>query len=78
MSLVTPIPFSSSSLERTRLQLLSFFCVFLVCYASTQLAHPLQQTRIQEVRSNQVAQKRLTESNGTPAMDLGHMNVVLK
>jgi len=25
-----------------------------------------------------VARKRLTESNGTPAMDLGHMNVVLK
>jgi len=30
------------------------------------------------VRSNKVARKRLTESNGTPAMDLGHMNVVLK
>ena len=24
------------------------------------------------------ARKRLTESNGTPAMDFGHMNVVLK
>jgi len=24
------------------------------------------------------AQKRLTESNSTPAMDLGHINVVLK
>jgi len=33
------------------------------------------------VRSNKVARKRLTESNGTPAMDLGHsvhINVVLK
>ena len=30
------------------------------------------------VRSNKVARERLTESNGTPAMDLGHMNVVLK
>jgi len=28
------------------------------------------------VRSNKVARKRLTESNGTPAMDLGHMNVL--
>jgi len=51
---------------------------FLVCYAATQLANQLQQTRIQLVRSNKVARKRLTESNGTPAMDLGHMNVVLK
>ena len=30
------------------------------------------------VRSHKEAQKYLTESNGTPAMDLGHMNVVLK
>jgi len=30
------------------------------------------------VRSNEEARKHLTESNGTPAMDLGHMNVVLK
>ena len=28
------------------------------------------------LRSNKEARKRLTESNGTPAMDLGHMNVV--
>ena len=51
---------------------------FLVCYSATQLANQLHQTRIQVVRSNKVARKRLTESNGTPAMDLGHMNVVLK
>jgi hypothetical protein len=51
---------------------------FLVCYAATQLATQLPQRRIQVVRSNKVARKRLTESNGTPAMDLGHMNVVLK
>jgi len=30
------------------------------------------------VRSNKVARKRQTESKGTPAMELGHMNVVLK
>jgi len=30
------------------------------------------------VCSNKEARKRLTESNGTPAMDLGHMNVVMK
>jgi len=50
---------------------------FLVCHASTvtQLATPLQQRHIQVVRSNKVVRKRLTESNGTPAMDHGHMNV---
>jgi len=51
---------------------------FLVCYAATQLATSLHQRRIQVVRSNMVARKHLTESNGTPAMDLGHMNVVLE
>jgi len=30
------------------------------------------------VCSNKEARKRLAESNGTPAMDLRHMNVVLK
>ena len=30
------------------------------------------------VRSNKEARKRLTESNGTPAMDLGHMNDVFQ
>jgi len=49
----------------------------LVCYAATQLATQLPQRRIQVVRSNKVARKRLTESNGTPAMDFGHTNVVL-
>jgi len=51
---------------------------FLVCYATTQLATQLQHRCIQVVCSNKEARKRLTESNGTPAMDLGHMNVVLK
>jgi hypothetical protein len=53
------------------------FFWFLVFYTDTQLANQLQQTRIQVVRSNKVARKRLTESNGTLAMDLGHMDVVL-
>jgi len=44
---------------------------FLVCYSATQLAIQVQQERIQVVRSNKVAWKRLTESNGTPAMDFG-------
>ena len=44
---------------------------FLVCYAATQLATQLQQRCIQVVRSNKEAQKRMTESNGTPAMDFG-------
>jgi len=44
------------------------FCLFwfLVCYATTQLANQLHQTCIQVVRSDKVARKRLTESNGTP------------
>jgi len=49
-----------------------FWC--LVCNTSTQLATQLTQRRIQVVRSNKVARKRLTELNGTPAMDLRHMN----
>jgi len=53
------------------------FLVF-VCNAATQLATQLPQRRIQVVHSNEVFRKRLTESNGTPAMDLGHMNVVLR
>jgi len=51
---------------------------FLVCCAATQLATQLQQRCIKVVCSNKEARKRLTESNGTPAMDLGHMDVVLK
>ena len=34
--------------------------------------------RLQVVCSNKEVWKRLTESNSTPTMDLGHMNVVLK
>jgi len=45
---------------------------FLACYAAIQIATQLQQRCIQGVRSNKEARKRLTESNGTPAMDLGH------
>jgi len=51
---------------------------FLVCHATQLLALQLHPERIQVVCSNRVAQKRPTESNGTPAMDLGHMYVVLK
>ena len=49
----------------------------MVCYAATQLATQLHQTRIQVVRSNRVAQKRPAESNGTPSMDPRHMNIDL-
>jgi len=53
---------------------------FLVCYSTTQLATQLQQAErcIQVVCSNEEARKRLTESNGTPAMDPGHIYIVLK
>jgi len=62
----------------SRFWFLVFGFWFLVCYATTQLATPLQQRRMQVVRSNKVARKRLTESNGTPAIDLRQMNVGLK
>jgi hypothetical protein len=42
----------------------NFWFLGLVCYAVTQLAIQLPQERIQVVRSNKVAWKRLTESNG--------------
>jgi len=58
-----------SHLQLPLVDLISFW--FLVFYAATQLATPLHQRRIQVVRSNKVARKRLTESNGTPAMDFG-------
>jgi len=51
------------------------FFWFLVCYPATQLATQLRQRRIQMVRSNRVTQKRPAESNGTPAMDPGHLNI---
>jgi len=55
----------------------SFRFWFLVCYAATQLATQLRQRCIQVVCSNKEARKRLTESNGTPAMDPGHMIIDL-
>jgi len=54
------------------------FFWFLVCYTATQLATQLQQRCILVVCGNKEAWKRLTESNGTPAIDLVHMSVVLK
>ena len=39
---------------------------------TTQLALQVQQERTQVVCSNKEAQKRMTKSNGTSAMDLGH------
>ena len=57
---------------------MSFGYWVLVCFAVTQLGNQLQQKCIQVVYSHKKAWKRQTESSGTPAMDLGHMNVVLK
>jgi len=53
----------------------SLFCFVLFCNTATQPATQLPQRRMQVVRSNKVARKRLTESNGTPAMDLGPKNI---
>jgi len=69
---------SIQTYKQTRNRTKHFLFWFLVCYAATQLASQLHQTRVQVMRSNKGARKRLTESNGTPAMDLGCMNVVLK
>jgi len=44
---------------------------FLVCCATTQLAFRLYQEQLQVVCSDKEAQKRLIESSGTSAMDLG-------
>jgi hypothetical protein len=50
----------------------------ITSYFATNCKLELYQRRRLVVCSNKLAQKRLTESNGTPAMDLGQMNVVLK
>jgi len=51
---------------------------FSVCCADISLTLQVQQERIHVVRSGRVAKKRPTDSNGTPAMDLGLMNIILK
>jgi len=54
-----------------------WFLVFGLLYHHIVI-NKLRQRCIQVVCSNKEARKRLTESNDTPAMDLGPMNVVLK
>ena len=49
----------------------NFFFFFVK--AATQLARQVQQERTQVVCSNKVGRNRLAESNGTDAMDPGHM-----
>jgi len=49
---------------------------FLVLLCRHTASNPITVEMQQVVRSNEEARKRLTESNGTPAMDLGHMNVL--
>ena len=51
---------------------------FLVWNAVTHLTLQLHQDCILVVLSKKVVHRIRTESNGTPAIDLGHMNVVLK
>jgi len=45
--------------------------VVLVCHAARQLAIQNHQECMQVVRSTKVVRRIPTESNGTPAMDLG-------
>jgi len=61
-----------------RLGPLVFGFWFLVCNAATQLALQLHQERIQVVRSNEVVRRLPTESNGTPAMDLGFEDIRIR
>ena len=48
-----------------------FWLLFFGCYAAKEIALQVQQERTQAVCSNKEAWKHLTESNGTPTMDLG-------
>jgi len=43
--------------------------------AATQVARQVQQECTKVAWSNKVARKRLTESSGTPTVDLRHMNM---
>ena len=45
--------------------------IFFWCFAAIQLVRQVQQERTQVVCGNKEAQKRLTDSNCTPAIDLG-------
>ena len=49
---------------------------FLVWYVNTQVEIQSRQRRIQVVRSNKEARKRVSESNGTPAMDFGSEEIL--
>ena len=49
----------------------NFFFFFVK--AATQLARQVQQERTQVACSNKVGRNRLAESNGTDAMDPGHL-----
>ena len=64
-SLYSFIVLSSSLLEEMP------WLFFWVCFASTQLALQVQQERSQVVCGNKKSQKRLTNSNSTPAMNFG-------
>jgi len=48
------------------------FCFVFGLYTITQVTLHLQQERIQVERSNKVVRRLPTESNSTPAMDIGH------
>ena len=55
-----------------------FFLFHVLPPQSSVVALQVQQECMQVECSNKEAQKRPTKSNSTPAMDLGHVNVVLK
>jgi len=55
------------------------YCAFFLLLLCRHITSPqVQQEQTQVVRSNKEARKRLTETNGTPAIDLGNVNVDLK
>jgi len=63
---------------RPRTDRISGFLVFGLLYHHTICNSITTEMHTSGVCSNKEARKRLTESNGTPAMDLGDMNVGLK
>jgi len=63
--------------QMTQRQLIQVFFLVFGLYAATQQALQLQQECIQAVRRNlnKVVRRLPTESNGTPAMDLGFEDI---
>jgi len=58
-------------IEGDRTELKPSWNLFFSCYAAKRLALQLHQERSQVMCGNEEARKCLTDSNGTPAVDIG-------